>query len=223
MDAQNLMNAVMASSMHEIKNNLGVLFARIDRLTESLALAAEQENDLRQIKSLGNHLNHELVRVLLLYKSNSGNYTPLIEQYALADVFEDAVVRHRITADTHGVSISIACDDDLLGFFDESLINSLLDTLIFNSVKADATQISLEAREENGMLVICVKDNGPGFPDAVLHEELLPKTGHGSGTGLGLYFAHTIARLHENKGVKGFIRLLNRTEASGACVEVWLP
>lgn len=223
MDAQSVLSAVLASSMHEIKNNLGVLFARIDRLIEPMELAAEQKSDLNQIKSLGETLNHELVRVLLLYKSNIGGYNPQIDQYSLADLFDDAIARHRITAETESLQIKNCCDDNCMGFFDESLLSSVLDTAIFNSAKAGASEIQLNARDENSMLVISIEDNGPGFPESILNAELMPKTRNGNGTGLGLYFAQTIAALHENNGKNGFIRLSNRSGHTGARMEICLP
>ncbi|HET8708249.1 MAG TPA: HAMP domain-containing sensor histidine kinase [Pseudomonadales bacterium] len=223
MDAQSLLSTVLASTMHEVKNNLGVLFARIERLVEPMPLADTQKSELNQIKALGDTLNHELVRMLLLYKTNAGGYAPHIEQYALVELFEDAVARHRLTAETHSIRWQIDCDDELLGFFDESLISSVLDTAIFNAAKAGASTITLCAREEDNMLVIGLEDDGPGFPDGLLRSDFTPQARSGNSTGLGLYFAQCIAELHQNEGKKGFLKLSNRKNTHGARLEMYLP
>lgn len=222
MDAQSLLSTVLASAIHEIKNNLGVLFARIDHLTSTLNLSTEQQSELSQLKTINDTVNHELVRVLLLYKSNIGGYKPNIDQHALIDFFDDTITRHSITAQNAHIELKNQCDKDLLGFFDHSLLSSALDTAIFNSVNAGASEISFSGREENGILVITISDNGPGFPEWILDAEMVPKSANGTGTGLGLYFAQTIAQLHENDGVRGFIKLMNGS-SKGSQLEIWLP
>lgn len=79
-------------------------------------------------------------------------------------------------------------------------------------------RLTVTAREEGGVLEICVLDNGCGFPAEMLGPYQAPEqqTGH-----LGLINVDTILRKHY--GERFGLRLENRKDGAGACITARLP
>jgi len=101
---------------------------------------------------------------------------------------------------------------------DYGLLRSVLETLSRNAA-ARATVVTLATTAVDGMAILDVIDDGPGFD-----EELLPRVfdrfarGDTKGsTGLGMSIAKTIVEAH-----RGTIEAANRPEG-GALVRVRLP
>ena len=79
-------------------------------------------------------------------------------------------------------------------------------------------RLTVTAREEGGVLEICVLDNGCGFPAEMLGQYKPPEkqTGH-----LGLFNVDTILRKHYGESFG--LRLENRKDGAGACITARLP
>ena len=79
-------------------------------------------------------------------------------------------------------------------------------------------RLTVTARESDGVLEICVLDNGCGFPAEMLGPYQAPEqqTGH-----LGLFNVDTILRKHYGESFG--LRLGNRTDGAGACITARLP
>ena len=79
-------------------------------------------------------------------------------------------------------------------------------------------RLTVTAREEGGVLEICVLDNGCGFSAEMLGPYQAPEqqTGH-----LGLFNVDTILRKHY--GERFGLRLENRKDGAGACITARLP
>ena len=79
-------------------------------------------------------------------------------------------------------------------------------------------RLTVTAREEGGVLEICVLDNGCGFPAEMLGPYQAPEqqTGH-----LGLFNVDTILRKHYGESFG--LRLGNRKDGAGACITARLP
>jgi signal transduction histidine kinase len=73
---------------------------------------------------------------------------------------------------------------------------------------------------EHGGLSFFVQDDSAGFPPEILIHQGRAPGRSATGTGLGLYFAHALAKAHVNKERSGEVRLENR---DGAYFSLWLP
>jgi signal transduction histidine kinase len=106
-------------------------------------------------------------------------------------------------------------------FFDDALVRLALSNALHNACRSAGSRIRLAAREQDGMLVLEVADDGPGYPDAMLENKGdTPAVASDSGTGLGLYLARKIAELHKLEGRRGRIDLSND---GGAVFRMFLP
>jgi len=65
-----------------------------------------------------------------------------------------------------------------------------------------------------------VSVDGPDFPQALLNDNFDAPRASQQGTGLGLYFANSVAKVHQNKGRIGKIALTN---TGGGVFSLYLP
>ena len=219
-----LANTLFAASIHEIKNRFGLLLNQIDALLEDAHIATSQQQAVTHIRHDAQFIGSELVRVLTVFKAASGQMNASVDQQILEDVLEEVVARHATTAHATGCVIRFECDSDLTGFFDVGIITVVLDTCIYNAIKAGAKQLWLRADSADGYLQIHVDDNGPGFPEEML------RSGISAGrlnvdensTGLGLYFANTLLS-HHREGERSGNIVLGVSPEGGARVTLRVP
>ena len=100
-----------------------------------------------------------------------------------------------------------------LGKFSDS--DGLSQVLLRLTVTSTASQLEFR-----------VEDDGPGFPPTMLLETISApsKIDFSSGsTGLGLYFARTVAGMHKHQDRQGVLRLENGGTWGGGCFILQLP
>ncbi len=220
-----LVNQLLAASIHEIKNRFGLMFSQLDLLLAQVDLQPEQLHGADLVKSEADFIGSELVRVLATYKALEGQNVINQQQQFLEDFLEEKVARHASTSRAHNITMDFQCNEDLDGFFDGAVVNIAMDTAIYNAVKEGASQILLSADMELGYLSIQIHDNGPGFPAAMLESPI--QAGElkqdSASTGLGLYFAQSLISQHQEQDKTGKVLLKNSPVLGGACVNLLLP
>jgi two-component system, sensor histidine kinase LadS len=129
----------------------------------------------------------------------------------------------RRASPTHELRLVPACDASILA--DHALLRVLLNNLLENAIKysppGSAVELHLQRRSD-GAVVLAVCDEGPGIAaddlprlfDKFYRSE---RVGSVTGSGLGLYIAQRIARLHD-----GEIQV-RKAPNGGACFEIVLP
>lgn len=224
-DDVQLASDLLAATIHEIKNRFGLLYGQLDRLLGELPLAPQHEHEVATIKSEAQFIASELVRVLASYRALNTTPTVNVNQQFVVEFLEEKVARHVTTAAAHQLQIDFECDEDLTGFFDAGIVSVVLDTAIYNAVKAQVKRILLTAQEQGGELLLAIHDDGPGFPATVLEQPIGPgnlDAARGT-TGLGLYFAQRLLGLHQEGERRGHLTLGQSDRLGGACVLLHLP
>lgn len=102
---------------------------------------------------------------------------------------------------------------------DRDQLYRVLANLLRNAVEAGASEVRVEARRENGRILVDVADNGPGLPPRARGSLFKPFAGTArpGGSGLGLAIARELARAHG-----GDLALL-RSDATGTVFRLELP
>lgn len=190
------MNDLHTAVMHDVKNQLA-----------ELALRLRKRGDARVEMEIAMNASRRLTEMLLLSREDSVwvnadtvNPADFLEILAAeyAELFPDVVINI-------DVERAPAC-----AFFDEALVRMALGNALHNACRYARSRVQLAAFEQDGMLVLEVCDDGPGFPEGVLMSGgKLPAAVSSAGTGLGLYLAHKIAGLHHLKDQHGYIELSN--------------
>lgn len=219
---------VMASTVHDVKNSLGLITAQIEDVTASLAETdPEAAHKLQRIILESNRINSGLSHMLGVFRIDNNLLHPSLQEVLVLDVLEDAAGRYAGTMDNRHIRVEVICDDEELTWvMDPDLINHVLTNILTNAIRYTHDWIGLRAFVADDRLCIAIDDNGDGFPSALLNclepdASLSVKT---SSTGLGIYFASRIAALHTDpaSGAKGSIELINKP-GGGARFALWLP
>jgi signal transduction histidine kinase len=217
---------VLASSIHDIKNALGMVLNTLEDMSSdpNSALAGDPKAVILQLEA--RRANNDLIQLLTLYKFDNGQLSTHMVEHNLEDFLEEIVVDHRALSAARGIEIAYQADPYLSAYFDEDLLRGVLNNAIGNAERYTQDRILLVAQERENYLVIGVEDNGAGFPQAML--DMLPDMASSESfsrgrTQLGLYFSHQVAEVHRNGERHGRITLDNNSSLGGGCFSVWLP
>ncbi len=218
---------VLASSVHDMKNSLGMLLSSLESMLEE----APPQNPAQQkyFSTLGYEaarINGELVQLLALYRMQQEVMQLRLEEQFVVDLIDDQVARNDILLSTRGIELQVDCDPDLSWYLDSELIGGVLNNILVNGARYSRGHLRISARIERQMLCLSLADDGQGFPQSMLEAPLQENAGvsfsNGS-TNLGLLFAHKVAILHRTGGQKGRIELSNDGPLGGGVFSLWLP
>lgn len=216
---------LLASAAHDMKNSLGMLLSTLDRMAEeSGELSSQQQKNFSLLRGEASRINSDLIYLLSLYRLQNQQLQVHIDEVYLLDFFEDQHVRHTVLLEASNVNFRIAVDDDALGYFDPELIAGVMNNAIVNAAKYTHSYIELAAFFDGDMLVIEVRDDGPGFPEAMINENTEYQQGvnfKSGSTNLGLFFCNHIAAMHTSGEKVGRIELLNGD--MGGIFRLYLP
>ncbi|MCG6551755.1 MAG: HAMP domain-containing histidine kinase [Candidatus Magnetominusculus sp. LBB02] len=220
-------SAVLASSVHDMKNSLGVLINQLDDVVGSL----EDSNDpsgkhLLKLQYEAKRVNNNLIQLLSLYRLENSLYSLNLSHLCVYDLIDDVISQNMPLMEYRGIDIEIDCPDDLYWFLDRELIVGVLGSTMSNSFRYTKDKLRVSVCEKDSYLVICVEDNGEGYPlqmiegDASSTRQINFTTGS---TGLGLYFSEMVARFHKDKDREGYISIANGGVLGGGVFCIYLP
>ncbi len=219
---------ILASSIHDIKNSLGLILSNLDDLINNPDNRIADPRQASLLLHEAQRANNNLIQLLNLYKLGHAQLVVSVAEHNLEDFLEEVVAENQAVCLALGLELSYSCDPDLSGYFDSELIRSVLDSTIGNARRYARGGILLSAAHEDRELVIRVEDDGSGFPRHLTG--LLDPTSHRPGdsgnpsrTHLGLYFASEVAMLHKTPERTGRVVLKNDHQLPGGCFELWLP
>lgn len=225
----------LVSSIHDMKNSLGMMAAYLeDALAESGSASDPVDTQARrktaQVLYEVQRVNNHLVQLLALYKIDQTFYPFDPQGRPLADLAREALARAQPLADSKGIALDCECAEDLYGWIDYELVFGVVVQALHNALHYAKSQVLLSADAQGSGVRIRVDDDGPGFPDFLLEQGNAAQRGisfETGNTGLGLYFADVVARLHKTGGeagqITGSIRLENGGHFGGGCFVLELP
>lgn len=218
---------VLASSVHDMKNSVGMLMASLDQLMVSMPPKEEyQEQQYSTLQYEASRINSELVQLLTIYRMQNDFLPVRIDEHYVIDIFEEQIARNQALLDLRNVHLDVKCDDTLSGYFDSDLVSSVIHNTLVNAIRYTSNKIELKACYENEMLIFSIADNGKGFPSRMLEQPSIgvenAEVSKGD-THLGLFFAEKIAKMHSDKNRHGYIKLSNKSDLGGGVFELFIP
>lgn len=217
---------VLASSIHDIKNALNMVINTLDELMSDPVTGLAKNPKARRLEWEVQRANNDLVQLLTVYKSENRQLSVHIAEIALDEFLDDVTVEIRGSLEARGISIETRCDPSVVGYFDEDMVRGVIGNAVNNAQRYTRDRILLSAEERDGHVVIRVEDNGSGYPESMLQQRNTSDAGNSfiaGHTQLGLYFSDLIARMHNNRGKTGFVRMENQVNLEGGCFSLWLP
>jgi len=222
---------ILASTMHDTKNSLGMLYNTLDTMIgecQQKGCSVQQDHFLLQYEL--RRLNHNFIRMLSLYKARKAQFPINLDYHSACDCLDEAIVVNEPLLTSKGIDIELECPGDLFWSFDRELIMGILDSMLNNAYLYTKDKLTVSAKREEGYLVIQLEDNGPGYPDCFLMDSRRKSGSAGShvsfltgSTGLGLYFSALVARSHTREGREGFMQTMNGAIYEGGVFSLHLP
>ncbi|ARN75664.1 sensor histidine kinase [Oceanicoccus sagamiensis] len=217
---------LLASSVHDIKNSLSMLLTSLD---EVIDITTEERPEHRRSYSIlrgeASRINNALIYLLGLYRLQNEQLSLNLQEVFIADFLEEQVESQQLLFDVNNIKVSIDCDENMTGYFDENLIAGVINNILVNCAKYTQDSITLSVEQNNQYLTISILDNGSGYPQGIIdhisNDNRSIDFNSGS-TNLGLFFSQQIASIHHCKGRTGAIELSN-SETGGGCFKLILP
>jgi len=206
-----------ATEFHELKNQISELTFALDEVGSRHPEAAP---DLIRLRLDCRSIMERLVEILTLYKSGQQGLRLNVEAHSPSELIEELVADCRGLA-KNGVMIEAKTDKaPPFAFFDRYLIHIAMLNAMHNALRFAKARIAVGVEAQADGLNFYVRDDSEGYPAHILENQGRRPGRSSTGTGLGLFFAQTIARAHVNGDRRGELRLENR---DGACFNLWLP
>lgn len=217
-------SAILGSSVHDMKNSLSIIRDLIGHMAKDFQ-HSEYKN-FGQLEFEANRMNNSLMQLLVLYKLDLSRFNLTIDEYPAIDLLNEVVAQQEALLALNDIQITIECEEDLYCYCDFNIISSALSTILNNSQRYTKQQILLSAKQEKQHIIFCIEDDGAGYPDIFMQptgsakDQVNFNTGS---TGLGLFFAQTMAAMHSNGGNVGSTIIDNQSKLGGARFKLLLP
>ena len=203
--------AAFALIAHDLKNALGTLENELE------ALIDQPDPGLAQSAYVHcTELRRQFVQFLTVYGAGEGlrvhseDESPVEMLKALQHT---AALKRLITPGTPKVTLGDTQAMPSFWYMDHRLVYMALEAALHNALRFSQQQVVLNAREQDGYLVLSIEDDGPGLGAVDPSDQ---------STGLGTALCEAVAHAHHCDGRKGQVTLVNRPEG-GASFELWLP
>lgn len=217
---------LLASSVHDIKNSLGMLLSSLDEVIEvSSTETPEQRKRFSILRGEASRINNSLMYLLGLYRIQTKQLSLSLDEVFVSEFLEEQLASQELLLEINKINSIIQCDENLVGYFDEQLVAGIVSNIIVNCAKYTRDEIILRAEKADDYLQITIIDNGGGYPQKILDHISNSERGidfTSGSTNLGLFFSQQIANMHHCKQRRGYIELANQPEGGG-CFKLFIP
>ncbi len=219
---------ILASSVHDMKNSLGMLLNSLeDLIHESTEKDEKQAQQFGILQYEASRINTELIQLLSIYRMQHELSPVRIDENFPIEIIEEQLARNDTLFEMRGLSVTLDCDEDLCWYYDIELLGGVIHNILVNGARYAKTKMKVSAAIENDELVICISDDGNGYPNFMLgslQQSYAKSVSFSEGsTHLGLYFAQQVVGLHTRNKVKGRIDLSNGGDLGGGVFKLFLP
>lgn len=218
---------VLASSVHDMKNSLGMLLHTLESmLSENPPENEQQRKTFSVLGYEASRINSELVQLLSLYRLQYEALRVQTAEHFVLDTIEDQLDRNDVLFQAREIEVEVDCDPDLNWYYDSELIGGVINNVMVNCARYCRSRMQVRASREQGTLCIAIADDGNGYPQSMLDAPKQKNAGvsfsEGS-TNLGLLFAHQVLQLHRSGTQRGYLRLANQGPLGGGVLSLYLP
>ena len=225
---QDEFSMILASSVHDMKNSLGMLLNSLEEVVNSTP-AEDQEQSQRfgVLQYEASRINSELIQLLSIYRMQNQLLPTRVDEIYVEETLEEQVARNDMLFRMRNLELQVDCDEDLAWYYDGELVGGVIHNILVNCARYGQKTLRLAAEEKDGYLVLSVEDDGTGYPDFMLTdigEQFKPGSEFSEGsTHLGLFFAQKVAELHTCNDRRGYIKIANGGSLGGGLFQLWLP
>lgn len=214
----------IADAAHELRTPLMALRLQVDNLKAHASPA--QGPALAQLDAGMGRITHLVQQLLALAREDSrAMELPVHGPVALHEVLQNSISTLLPLADARGIDLGMEHNRVLSVHGSAAGLQALFEVFIDNALRyiPAGGRVDLSSRQQaGGEVIIDIRDNGPGIPEAelgrVFERFYRADRSDPHGSGLGLAIARQIAGQHGAD-----IRLGNRSDGQGLWVSVVFP
>jgi heavy metal sensor kinase len=214
-----------ADAAHELRTPLTILKGEIEVALRSSQAPEEIRQTLMSCLEEVDRLNSLVEDLLLMARMEANALSAQPRRVNLAEVLEDAAPALSELAARAGNQFTFTAAEPLWVEGYDSLLFRLVFNLAENAIKYTPAggRIEVSLQQEDGTVVLAVKDSGPGIA-AEVQEHIFDRfyrgdpAREGSGTGLGLALVKHLTELHG-----GSVRVKSGGAGMGSTFTVALP
>ncbi len=218
---------VLASSVHDMKNSLGMLLHTLADVMEKYPPKNEDHaKSYAVLEYEAARINSELIQLLSLYRLDNDQIRAHIDESLVADVIAEQIARNHTLIQARLIKLTIDCEETLSGYFDSDLVGGVINNILVNCIRYCKRELRISALKTDAGLCISIEDDGPGYPEEMLKMPTCAETRASFAGGrphMGLLFASKIALMHHNNLQYGSIQLSNGGVLGGGCFKILLP
>ena len=127
------LETLLASSLHDIKNALGLLLGNLEQLqTDGIGATSAGNSNLSRLRLGGEQIRMNLVQLLALYRLKSDDQLIDIQEHNLLDFIEECIAPFEEAFAEKGVSLELDCDETAHWYFDADLIGVVIANVLHN-------------------------------------------------------------------------------------------
>jgi signal transduction histidine kinase len=224
-----LKNKFLGMAAHDLRNPIGIIYSYSDFLIDEAkdVLSSEHQEFLDIINTSAQFMLALIDDLLDISRIESGRIDLHQELFPIEQLMSKIVGLNRVLAQKKNIGIDLIVNKPgLIVNADGPKLEQVFNNLISNAIKFSiaATVIKVEISGSENSVIIDVRDQGQGIPEAELDKLFKPfqktsvkSTGGEKSTGLGLSIAKRIVEAH-----KGVIRVESKV-GEGTTFYVELP
>lgn len=198
---------------HEIMNSVTPISSLSSALNKMLSSPSHTQNKLKELNADD---SKDLVESLKVIENRSKGLLKFVTNYKKITKLPQpnftkvnilGFINHicrllKSKMEDINIQLEINCAEDLYIKADHELIEQVIINILLNAIEAiqnqEAKKISIHAYDEDNYTYIEVSDNGPGIPDEIIDQILIPFfTTKKNGSGIGLSLSKQIMQLHQ--------------------------
>jgi two-component system, OmpR family, sensor kinase len=191
----------VADAGHELRTPLALLKTELELALRRPRSAEELQTALRSASDEVDRLTRLAEDLLVLASSENGELPVRVEELSVPELVESVARRFIPRAREQGRALEAEVGDDGTMRGDRVRLEQALGNLVDNALRHGSGTVRLEAVREDGTLVLCVRDEGEGFPAEFLPHAFERFSRADSartrgGAGLGLAIVAAVAHAH---------------------------
>lgn len=214
-------SGLLATSIQDMKNSLGVLQGAMESAFES----ADQKQSVELFATLQyetSRIGSELFQMQVLQGLQTAQLVPQVDKQYVVELFEELLDNSYVLLQTRGLTVDVSCDPNLTWFFDRELIMGVMEVILVNCSRYSSQKISLSAEQDGAFLKLRILDDSRGYPDFLISSiPALDQQDSQNSSQLSMSIVQEIAMSHRRAGEYGSVSLSNVEQ--GGVFELLLP
>ena len=209
---------------HELRTPLTVINGWSETLLADDTMAPDTQQGLKIISSEARRLTEMVMELLDFTRMQDGRMTLSVEMTDIRSEFEDTVFMYSSRLSQDGISLEYIDNDEYIPEIpcDAKRLRQVFLNILDNAAKHGGEGKCIDAAMvcENDMVVVRIRDYGPGIPEdeiPLVKKKFYKGSSKARGTGIGLAVCDEIVELH------GGTLTLENAVGGGTLVTVRLP